>query len=360
MKHVLRNILESSKSSVRKTREILPSRDDEPENRVYKVIFVTVICTIMLMVVSGLLVFMISLEGDTQTLVPDVVGISLVDAMMELQDKDLRPSIQQRYSSDPASKGQILEQTPAAGSLVRAGRSVQLVVSQGAVVDSVTDFIGEELNDVRAYLRTISATYEPLMRIASISYVFSESEPGTVIEQSPEPGTSLTAFTDLNLIVSRGPDIARAPVPNYIGMNYADAMQMIMNHGRVFEFEFADAEPSAANPPGTVVAQNPPPGEEAAERGRIVMKVIPPADDADAETDQDEFVLDMFRRTLPLYPIRVELSLQKIGSDGSLETLVEGPHDGGVFSVPYYSRPGDTLILSRMGTEIIRYVVSRR
>ncbi|AFG37179.1 PASTA domain-containing protein [Spirochaeta africana] len=355
MKRIMRSLFDSSKEAISNSRKMFPSKNDPPEGRIFKTIVLTALATITVMVVVGLATFLISLEGDVQTLVPNVTGEPLVEALIELQEKELRPMIQLRYSSDPATKGHILEQSPAAGNLVRAGRSIQLTVSQGAVVDTVTDFIGQELDEVRAYLRTISATYEPLMRVGSISYVFSDQEPGVVLEQSPEPGTPLESFTDLDIIVSRGPDISRIPMPRYIGMDYQQALDNVISQGRVFEFEFANVEPTAERPVGTVVSQRPAPGEEAPERGRVTLGIVPAVDTEDGE-DPDE-IFDIFYRRLPEYPVRVELTLQRISLDGSVETLVDAQHAGGIFAVPYRAEPGDTLVLSRLGTEIVRQVI---
>ncbi|MFW5800390.1 MAG: PASTA domain-containing protein [Spirochaeta sp.] len=328
-----------------------------------KTIVLTAIGTVFAVVIIGLSTFFIFLEGEVQTLVPNVTGRPLVEALLELQEKELQAEIQLRYSSDPATKGHILEQNPSEGNLVRAGRSIQLMVSEGAVVDTVTDFIGQNLDEVRAYLRTISATYEPLMRIGSISYVFSDQEPGTVLEQSPAPGTQLDSFTDLDIVVSRGPDISRSPVPRYIGMSYQDALELVISQGRVFEFAFADSEPNPDRPVGTVTAQSPEPGEEAPERGRVILQIVPEAETEDGSEqdagsgEADDEVFDIFYRRLPEYPVRVELTLQLISSDGTIETLVEAQHAGGIFAVPYRATPGDTLVLSRLGTEIVRQVV---
>lgn len=356
MRYVMRSVMDTSRDMLSKVRTFFPNHNDPLEGKVFKTIVLTAVGTIAVMIAAGLLTFIISLEGDEQTLVPNITGEPLVDALMALQDKELRPEISLRYSSDPATKGHILEQKPAAGSLVRAGRSVQLTVSQGAVVDTVTDFIGQDINDVRAYLRTISATYEPLMRIGTVTYAFSDQEIGIVLEQSPEPGTPLESFTDLDIIVSRGADISRAPVPRYIGIDFEEALQRTIAQGRVFEFSFADVEPSETQPPGMVIAQSPQPGEAAPMRGRVSFEIVPDYEATEDDEDERE-LLALFQRRLPEYPVRVELTLQRIGTDGSLETLLEAQHAGGNFAVPYRAVPGDTLVLSRLGTEIVRHTV---
>lgn len=47
-----------------------------------------------------------------------------------MQVKELYPKIQLRYSDVPGDKGMILEQNPVAGTIVKASRRIDLVVSR--------------------------------------------------------------------------------------------------------------------------------------------------------------------------------------------------------------------------------------
>ena len=65
-----------------------------------------------LMVFVGLIalaVFFVAILGAEQTMVPDVRGLELTEALLELQVKELYPRIQLRYSQSAADRGRILE-----------------------------------------------------------------------------------------------------------------------------------------------------------------------------------------------------------------------------------------------------------
>ncbi len=352
MKPYLQKIIGFAKRMLQYVRRIVPQSTDTHDERTFKLVVLSGAGAVLAMIVIGMFTFLISLEGRVQTLVPNVVNTPLAEALLELQQKELQPHIQLRHFNDPASKGYVLEQSPAAGNLVRAGRTINLTVSKGAVVDTVSDFIGQDIDDVRAYLRTISATYDPLIRIGTISYVFSEQEAGTVIEQFPEAGTELVSLTDLDIVISRGPDVERGPVPSYVGEYYTDALQAVLDEGRVFEFAFAEADSYDSQAVGTVVRQEPAPGELAPYYSRVKFWIVPGANAGGSEN-----VFSIFSTRLPDYPVRVKLDLQLIKKDGTVETLLGAEHSGGLFALPYLAQLGDVLVLSRLGTEIWRETV---
>ena len=97
--------------------------------------------------------FFAALRGAEQTMVPEVRGKDLVEALLELQQKELYPRIDLRYSGAAADKGRVLEQSPRAGSIVKAGRRIRLVVSQGMVLSAVGDYVGRNVEDIRMELQ---------------------------------------------------------------------------------------------------------------------------------------------------------------------------------------------------------------
>ncbi|MDR2747274.1 MAG: PASTA domain-containing protein, partial [Treponema sp.] len=113
-----------------------------------------------LLVFVGLIavsIFFIAVRGAEQTMVPDVRGKELTEALLELQVKELYPQISLRYSQSSRDKGQILEQEPPAGAIVKAGRRIRLVVSRGVLVNTVEDYRGRDINEVRMDIQAIFA-----------------------------------------------------------------------------------------------------------------------------------------------------------------------------------------------------------
>ena len=109
----------------------------------------TVFAALFIMALSTLAVFFIRVKGAEQTLVPNVVGIQLEDAIVELQVKQLYPKIKLRYTDDGVEKGVVLEQSPSARSMVKGYSTVTLTVSRGPVQATVEDYVGKNVKDLK-------------------------------------------------------------------------------------------------------------------------------------------------------------------------------------------------------------------
>jgi beta-lactam-binding protein with PASTA domain len=96
------------------------------------------LCLGLILFVSAVavIVFFAALRGAEQTMVPDVREKPLIEALLELQQKELYPRIELRYSNLVPERGVVLEQDPRAGTIVKAGRRIRLVVSLGPDIDA--------------------------------------------------------------------------------------------------------------------------------------------------------------------------------------------------------------------------------
>src|SRR5208337_5240048 len=110
--------------------KVAPQPDDSPEIRNLKIYSFLFIGIIGLMIVIGTVTFSIAVRGQPETLVPNLQGRDVLDALMDLQGKELYADVQVQYSSD-TEKGTVLSQRPAPGTLVKAGKRVILRVSKG-------------------------------------------------------------------------------------------------------------------------------------------------------------------------------------------------------------------------------------
>ncbi|MBQ3800892.1 MAG: PASTA domain-containing protein, partial [Treponema sp.] len=115
-------------------------------------LFFTIILTLCVTVVACIAVFLVSLQGEEQVMVPDVVGKTLTTALLEMQQKELYAKIQLRYSDEDDALT-ILEQSPAPGSIVKAYRRVTLTVSRGVEGSGIDDFVGKNIDSVLPELK---------------------------------------------------------------------------------------------------------------------------------------------------------------------------------------------------------------
>ncbi len=306
------------------------------------------IALLLLVFFVALTVFFITLRGAEQTMVPELTGKDLTTALLELQVKELYPRIQLRYSQDLSDKGTILEQDPAPGSIVKAGRRIRLVVSRGAVVDRVENFIGQKLDDVKTQLQTLfSTSTKPLLALKEPPmYQFSLEPAGTILAQKPEGGTQLTGPTRLEFVVSRGPENKMVKVPDLMGLPFRDALDRIGSAGVNFVFSIRPAQANEGE--GSVVSQLPAKGEVVSSQTRLAVVV------AEISSPGEDQVFGLFRRELPEYPYPLALKLEALLPSGERLSLIEIPYLGGEFTLPYQVPSGSVLILSVLNRELVR------
>ncbi len=326
-----------------RVRKLLPRRQDRAEERRHKVTVLLVVGSILTMVVVALVVFLLTLKGPEQVLVPDAVGgegrrFDLLDAMVRLQEKGLYARVQLRHSST-LPRGTVMDQRPRAGSVVKVGRRVVLTVSKGPVVGQVGSYAGKDLAAVRVELQSMfPADEEQVIRIREpIMFVYDEAAAGTVLRQSPAPGTTVREgeVTWLDLVVSRGPQGKMVATANYLNKPFAQVMSDLVEKG--VPFTFSARAPQGNEAGGIVVKQVPAPNEEAPENTVVLLTITEPR----RVEKGKEFGL--FAEEIVRYPILVKMALVERGKEGD-RTIVSMRHPGGPVGIPYIKDEGSQLL----------------
>lgn len=294
--------------------------------------------------------FFAALRGAEQTMVPEVRGKDLIDALLELQQKELYPRIDLRYSGAAADKGRILEQYPRAGSIVKAGRRIRLVVSQGIVLSVVENYVGRNVNDVRMELQALFASNpQPLLTLKEpFLYQYSVKPAGTILEQSPVPGVNIFSPVEMEFVVSRGVEDASVEMPALVGLSVADTMKEIAKVG--IRFKFSTRLGQARGSAETVIAQFPAAGVPVKPDTVAEITVASPAR---GDLDKNE-TFNLFKYTLPVNPYPLPATLEAILPDGERKPLVTLNHSGGDFSFPYRLPLGSVLVLYVLNREMYR------
>jgi beta-lactam-binding protein with PASTA domain len=285
-------------------------------------------------------------------MVPDVTGKELTQALLELQVKELYPRIQLRHTQTSRDRGLILEQDPLPGTIVKAGRRIRLVVSQGVVINRVENFIGRNVDEVRLDLMALQTSVgtSPLLSIREpMMYDFSTERPGTIIAQKPEQGTDISGPLSLEFVVSRGREDQTVTVPQLTGLQLSRALELISLTG--INFQFNIRERNADERGETVVLQSPAPNNTVASNTIVHIIVTHP------ERLEDYEVFDLFRFSIPPnpYPLPVQLDVQL--PSGERQRLFTVNYSGGELTVPYRLPVGSVLILSMLNRELHRETV---
>lgn len=330
-------------------RRALPNDRDTPEVRGLKLTVFLFVGIIGLMVFVGLVTFSLAVRGQEQTLVPNVTGKDLVTALVEMQEKELYPRLQVQFSSE-TEKNVVMSQSPAPGTLVKAGKRITLRVSKGPVLQEVENYVGRDIDEVRSYLQTLYASHSPNLVIAEPIYrVEKGAAPGTILAQSPKPGTQISGLTNLEFVVARGEGELASAVGSYVGLSFTEAIAELTRADLPFFFSVKRAE--KGQPAGVVTSQQPEAGARISLGGAVQLVMTPPENPGKGK------VFGLFRYTLPDYPILVDIRLDVIAETGRL-TILRARHAGGPLAVPYVVPEGSDLVLSVLDKEEVRVPAS--
>ncbi|GHV94838.1 PASTA domain-containing protein [Spirochaetia bacterium] len=318
-------------------------------------LFISMAAGILVFVgIIAMSIFFIAVRGAEQTMIPDVRGKELTEALLELQVKELYPRLQLRYSQSSHDKGIILEQEPKAGTIVKAGRRIRLVVSQGVMINKVENYIGRNIDEVRMDLQALgAASGAPLLSLKEpLMYDFSAEAPGTILNQKPEPGADISGPLTLELVISRGQENAMITVPKLTGLSLPEALEQIGRTGIDFSFSLRETRENERG--AALVYQNPPADTRAPANTVVALSVTIPEHLAEGE------VFNLFRYTIPQNPYPLAVRLEALLPSGERIRLITVEYSGGEFTVPYRLPVGSTLVLSMLNREMHRETVTAR
>lgn len=318
-------------------------------NQNKKTFLLVVIVALVFMFAICWITFFATVRGPEQVMVPNVEGKELTTALLELQVKELYPKIQLKYTDNPDDAGKILNQNPEGGSIVKAGRRVNLTVSRGVILDHVENYIGQNYDDVKINLQTMfTGSSRPLIVLAEPSYKSDQSEAGTILAQDPPEGTIISNPVTVKLIVSKGAEYENARVPGIVGFDFKKLISTISGSRLIFDFTVHVAENGETE--GTVTSQASAAGEYLPNYSRVSAEIAIP------KKQNDDEVMGLFVTQLPEYPYAVEMTLES-SKNGVKQTLITLRHKGGNVTIPYIAEKDSELILSIAGRTVARQTV---
>lgn len=151
-------------------------------------------------------------KGKKTVELSDYVGRLYDDVYQLLEDKNFK-DIKKNQVYDPSEPGTILEQSPAANEEVIAEDTIiEFTVSKGPELIKLKDLTGFNQKSAEEYLESTGLSID----LSSSEYHETIPE-GTVIRQSPEPGTELKKGDMVKVILSKGkeeipPKTVKVPV----------------------------------------------------------------------------------------------------------------------------------------------------
>jgi serine/threonine-protein kinase len=198
--------------------------------------------------------------GPPKTQVPDVVGKKLAEALAALQAANLKWNTVTVKSDRP--QGEVIAQSPTAGTSVAQASRVRLQVSKGPTPVAVPNVIGSSFD-------TANSTLLAEGFAVSRTDVKSDQPKDTVIGMSPNPGTFQPPKTTINLTVSQGP--ATSTVPDVTSLSQSDAQAQLKASG--FRVRIVPQPVTDSSQDGIVQTQDPPGGTQAPSSTTVTIAV---------------------------------------------------------------------------------------
>ena len=157
-------------------------------------------------------------SGKGEVSVPPVTGMDETTAYNTLTNSGFTPVKDYAYSADVA-QGNVIEQSPNAGSLAKAGDNVKIVISRGeeqaeATSVAVPGVTGLTEDAARSAIQNVG------LAVGNVSSAYSDSvASGQIISQSPVVDTAVDAGTAVDFVVSMGAEPAQEVTPTTYKIN---------------------------------------------------------------------------------------------------------------------------------------------
>ena len=214
-----------------------------------------------LLLVAASLVWILSRTPATIA-IPDVTGQTVAEAKEALKKSKFEAGEEKSEASDTVAEGRVIRTDPEAGSGRKEGTKVNLIVSSGKQSFQLSNYVGHKYTDVVAELKEKKVP-ENLIKMEEEES--SESEPGTILRQSPAAGTTydLSKASTITLTVAK--KVTSVSMPSYIGSSLEFTKNNLTQIVGVKEANIEVVEVSTApegTAEGTVVDQTPKAGEQ--------------------------------------------------------------------------------------------------
>ena len=173
-----------------------------------------------------------STAGERVT-VPDLSKRTEDEAKAALKKLRLGVNVQ-TGTSDDVPEGQVYDQSPAAGTKVDVHTQVTINISSGKEKFSLDDVTGMQYQQAQAQLENDGL-------VVSLEFDYSDSVGSDkVISTSPKAGSQVAKGDTITITASKGKETKTTIVPNLLGQDIDNAIQMIKDAGLTYNGKSSD------------------------------------------------------------------------------------------------------------------------
>ena len=216
------------------------------KNRSWAWLAITVFAAVLLFGVG----FLFFIPSQPVTRVPDLTGLTLVEAKNQAAEYGLGVKTVRHDFSETVPLGHIITQDPKPGRSLRRGREIEVVLSRGKEMVVVPDLTGKTRIEAEIILE------DAKLKLGDVYHEPSSEVPrGLVVRQKPAPNLQIERGATVDLYLSRGQDYVE--MPNFIGRPLVEVQAELASLGLVSNLV---TEKYSVYPRGQILDHQPAPG----------------------------------------------------------------------------------------------------
>lgn len=211
---------------------------------------IVLVSTFFALVILGLLTVFVfpGLFSAKDVKIPDVSGKSVDDAVAMLASSGLKIGANHSITDETVEKGKVIRTDPDGGITVKEGAKVDIYTSAGKEKTELSDYKGRQFDDVLSLLN--SKNFKDIKK----TEVYSNSDPGTIIDQTPAPGKKVVPEnTILEFKVSKGQETIK--LKDLTQYSLKSVQDYASSTG--LEIDASEQQYHDTIPAGLVISQNP-------------------------------------------------------------------------------------------------------
>jgi len=202
---------------------------------------------------SAITTIRLTIHGRQESM-PKLVGMSLESAQRITGGLGLELKVEDKVYSTQYAANEVAQQMPPAGTPLKMGQHVHVLVSLGPPQLKVPNLVGDSVRAAR-----ITAIQRGLT-VGDIAVLPLPGDADQVVAQDPPPATTEVRTPTVNLLISGGEEPPAYLCPRFIGQPIAEVRRVLEKNN----FKLGDITPVPTNgsSQGIILTQSPPSGSK--------------------------------------------------------------------------------------------------
>ena len=160
--------------------------------------------------------------------VPDLLGMPAEDAQRLLNTMDLKMEVTTSVFHPEIAENHVVNQSPLPDTTVKTGRIIEVVLSKGPETVLVPNLIGSPRMIAEVNIENAG------LKVGEVDEVFNDEYPvGQVVNQFPNPLETVLEKTEVDLVISKGPQPQIISMPNLVGKDLRTAENILVESGLI-------------------------------------------------------------------------------------------------------------------------------